>query len=394
MTAGTLRVLQVHNRYRQLGGEDAVAAAEAGLLRDSGHTVIEHHVSNPSGGVAAAATLATAPWNPASARAMRRAIRESAPDVAHVHNTWFTLSPSVFGALSGAGVPVVMSVHNHRLVCVNANLFREGRPCRDCVGRSPWPGVKHRCYHDSSVQSAAVAATISFNRARGTWVKAVDRFITPSHGLRETLVTAGLPAERIVVRPHAVADSGPRPQPPSASSTVLYVGRISEEKGLPVLLDAWAAARPRGLELVVAGDGPERPALERRGIEGVRFTGWLASESIRELMHTARVLAFPSVCYEVFPATIVEAMCAGLPVLASAHGGPAEIVGAIGNEWLAAPGDVASWAARLAQLSGDDGIDAAGARGREIYAAQYAPERGVASLLDVYRTAIDQAGRR
>jgi glycosyltransferase involved in cell wall biosynthesis len=325
---------------------------------------------------------------------VRRAVRACTPDVAHVHNTWFTLSPSVLAALSGADVPVVMTLHNHRLVCVNANLFREGRPCRDCVGRSPWPGVRHRCYRESSVQSAAAAATISINRARGTWVKAVDRFIAPSHGLRETLVTAGLPADRIVVRPHAVADSGRRAAPPSASSTVLYAGRISQEKGLAVLLDAWASARPPGLELVVAGDGPDRPALERRGVEGVRFTGWLASESIRELMHTARVLAFPSVCYEVFPATIVEAMCAGLPVLASAHGGTAEIVGPIGSEWLAAPGDVASWAARLAQLGCDADVDAAGARGREIYEAQYAPERGVASLLDVYRTAIDQAGRR
>ena len=151
METGALRVLQIHNRYREPGGEDAVAAAEADLLRGCGHAVIEHHVTNPSGGVAAAASLAAAPWNPASAREMRRAIRESAPDVAHLHNTWFTLSPSVLGALSGAGVPVVMTLHNYRLVCANALLFREGRPCRDCVGRSPWPGVRHRCYHDSIV---------------------------------------------------------------------------------------------------------------------------------------------------------------------------------------------------------------------------------------------------
>ena len=392
--SGSLRVLQVHNRYRQAGGEDAVAAAEADLLRDCGHSVIEHQVTNPSGGVAAAASLAAAPWNPASAREMRRAIRAYAPDVAHVHNTWFTLSPSVFPALSRAGVPVVMTLHNYRLVCANALLFRDGRPCRDCVGRSSWPGVRHRCYRDSIVPSAAAAATISINRARGTWVKAVDRFIAPSHGLRETLITGGLPADRIVVRPHAVADSGRRAQPPSASSTVLYAGRISDEKGLEVLLDAWARTHPPGLELVVAGDGPRRQELERRGVDGVRFAGWLPPEAVRELMHTSRALAFPSLCFEVFPATIVEAMAAGLPVIASAHGGPAEIVGSIGSDWLAAPGDVASWAAALERLVDDERLDRAGARGRELYEAQYAPERGVASLLDVYRAAIDSAGRR
>src|SRR5439155_4864981 len=130
VTPGALRVLQVHNRYRQLGGEDSVAATEASLLRDAGHAVIEHHVSNPSGGGAAAASLAAAPWNRASAREMRRAVRECEPDVAHVHNTWYTLSPSVLDALSGTGVPVVMTLHNYRLVCANAQLFRDARPCR------------------------------------------------------------------------------------------------------------------------------------------------------------------------------------------------------------------------------------------------------------------------
>ena len=394
MAAGSLRILQVHNRYRQLGGEDAVAASEADLLRRSGHEVVQHFVSNPSGGVEAAASLATAPWNPASARAMRSAARRCAPDVAHVHNTWFSLSPSVLGALRRSNVPVVMTLHNYRLVCVNALLFRDGRPCRDCVGRSPLPGIRHRCYRQSTLSSAAAAATISLNRARGTWVNAVDRFIAPSRGLRETVIAGGLPADRVVVRPHAVADVGSRSLPPSSSSTVLYAGRISDEKGLDILLEAWDRARPQRLELVVAGDGPRRREFEGREIDGVRFAGWLPPEEVRALMLTSRALAFPSVCFEVFPVSIVEAMSAGLPAIASAHGGSAEIVGQIGPEWLAAPGNVQSWVERLGDLDDDRSVDAAGARGREIYASQYAPERGVASLVDVYRAAIDEAGRR
>ena len=212
-----MRILQVHNRYRQLGGEDGVVASEADLLRHNGHEVVEHFVSNASSGAGAAAGLAVAPWNPVSARAVRRAVAEHAPDVAHVHNTWFTLSPSVLGALHRSKVPVVMTLHNYRLVCVNALVFRDGHPCTDCVGRSPWPGVRHRCYRDSAPQSAVAAATLSFNRARGTWVDAVDRYIAPSRGLRDTLIAGGLPAERFIVRPHAVADPGPRIRPPSSS---------------------------------------------------------------------------------------------------------------------------------------------------------------------------------
>jgi glycosyltransferase involved in cell wall biosynthesis len=394
MTPAALRILQVHNRYRQPGGEDAVVASEAELLRRAGHEVIDYHVSNPDGAAGAAANLALSPWNPLSARAMRDTVRARRVDVAHVHNTWFSLSPAVISTLHRANVPVVMTLHNYRLVCVNGLLFRDGKPCRDCVGRSPLPGVQHRCYHDSTVSSAAAATTIAFNRARGTWVKGVDRFIAPSHGLRDTLVESGLPADRVVVRPHMVANLGPRTDPPSSSSTVLYAGRISQEKGLDILLEAWARARPRTLELVVAGDGPLRLELESRGIDGVRFKGWLPAEEIRALMLSSRALVFPSVCFESFGATIVEAMSAGLPVLASAHGAPAEIVGQVGAEWLAAPGDVASWAERLERLGADVAIDAAGARGREIYASQYAPEQGIASLVDVYQEAIDAAGHR
>jgi glycosyltransferase involved in cell wall biosynthesis len=392
-----LRVLQVHNKYRQRGGEDGVVASEAELLRRHGHVVLEHFASNPEG-ASAAATLALAPWNPSSSRSMRNTLRDNPPDVAHVHNTWFTLTPSVLGALRQAKVPVVMTLHNYRLVCVNALVFRDGKPCQDCVGHSPLPGIRHRCYRDSTVQSAAAAATISFNRARRTWVNAVDLFIAPSRVLRDTLVAGGLPADRFVIRPHAVADAGPRTGAPSSSSTVLYVGRVSQEKGIDVLLDAWERARPRDLELVVVGDGPEREALERRGVDGVRFTGWLSKDEVRALMLAARAFVFPSVCFESFGLTIVEAMSAGLPVIASAHGSAAEIVGEIGPEWLAAPGRADDWAARLAILDDAAALDVAGKRAREIYESQYAQERGISSLLDAYQTAIDagvsESGRR
>ena len=175
---------------------------------------------------------------------------------------------------------------------------------------------------------------------------------------------------------------------------MLYAGRISEEKGLGVLLDAWARARPAALELVVAGEGPLRRELEDRAIAGVRFTGWLPLAGVRELMLTSRALVFPSVCFEVFPLTIVEAMSAGLPVLASDHGGSAEIVRQVGAEWLAGPGAVDSWVDRLGTLGDDRAIDAAGAGGRALYMDQYAPERGIASLVDVYRAAIAAAGAR
>jgi glycosyltransferase involved in cell wall biosynthesis len=169
---------------------------------------------------------------------------------------------------------------------------------------------------------------------------------------------------------------------------VLYVGRVSEEKGVDVLLDAWAAARPSSLDLVVVGDGPTRAKLESRRIPGVRFTGWLAQSDVRDRLLSSRTLMFPSMCYEVLPATIIEAMAAGLPVVGSDHGGSAEIVSGLGPGWLAEPGSREAWVDALSRVLDDDAVDRAGERARYLYDTHYSSTVGLAPLLEVYRGAI------
>ena len=259
-----LRILQIHNLYTQPGGEDAIADAEAELLRADGHDVTALRERNPEGAAAAARALAAAPWNPASYRAMRRTVREVRPDVAHVHNTWFTFTPAVLAALRAEGVPIVMTLQNYRLLCVNAFLFRDGRVCTDCVGTHPWHGVQHACYRDSRPQSAIAATTITANRALHTW-DGVGRFLAPSEFVKHVFVNAGFEAERITVKPNTVVDPGRRVAPPSSSRSVVYAGRLSPEKGVDTLLAGWAAAGAavNDLELVIVGEGPQRTDLER-----------------------------------------------------------------------------------------------------------------------------------
>jgi glycosyltransferase involved in cell wall biosynthesis len=384
-----MRVLQVHNRYRELGGEDAVAGAEASMLEAAGHEVLQHYVSNPGGAAASVTAMAGAPWNPASARAVARTAAAWCPDIAHIHNTWFKLSPSVVTALHRAGIPVVVTLHNYRLVCVNALLFRNGQPCQDCVATHPWAGVRHRCYRDSVSSSAVVATTLAVNRVRRTWLDHVDRFIAPTQMLRDVMVAGGLPPDRMVVRPHAVADPGLRQSPPSRSATVLFVGRVSAEKGIDVLLDAWGLACPRSIKLVVVGDGPRRAELERREVEGVTFSGWLPPEEVRRHLLTSRALVFPSLCYEVLPSAILEAMAAGLPVLASSHGGSAELASNLGRSWMARPGDRADLADGIARLQDDVSVDVTGAVARRLYQQRYDPGLGLHTLLAVYEAARD-----
>jgi hypothetical protein len=164
-----LKILQIHNQYREQGGEDSVVRNEGELLAAAGHEVVVHMVRNPSTAVRTGASLALSVWNPLAAREVRNLAERVRPDIAHLHNTWYSLSPSVLAALAAAAVPVVMTLHNYRLLCVNANLFRDGHVCEDCVGSHPWHGVRHRCYRGSLVASTPAAATIALHRPLGTW---------------------------------------------------------------------------------------------------------------------------------------------------------------------------------------------------------------------------------
>jgi glycosyltransferase involved in cell wall biosynthesis len=382
-----MKVLQVHTRYRQEGGEDAVVRAEADLLANAGHAVVLHQAQNPSGLAASTGLLAMSPWNPLAAKDLSRVIEHERPDVAHVHNTWYALSPSVLVALADAGVPVVMTLHNYRLLCANAQLFRNGGPCQDCVGTHPWHGVQHRCYHGSVLASAAASATIALNRRRGTWQRHVILFLTMTEFSRSRFVAGGLPEERIWIKPHSVPDPGRRPAPPSASRTIVYVGRLSAEKGLAVLIDAMAGLPDGNLELVVIGDGPERGALEHRAGPGVRFVGRLEPTQVHDQLRRARALAFPSLWYETFGMSLVEAMAAGLPVIASDLGGTREIVGEHAGLLLPA-GDIAAWRTALRQLSDPTFVDGTGSAGRQRWELRFSPSAVLPMLEEAYRWAI------
>jgi glycosyltransferase involved in cell wall biosynthesis len=390
-----MRILQLHTRYRERGGEDRVVAAEAELLRSSGHVVEQVIADNPVSPVATAVALLKAPRNPAARRAVERAVARFDPDVAHVHNTWYALSPSALDGLRAAGVPTVMTVHNYRLMCVNGMLLRDGRPCEDCVGRSPWPGVRHRCYRNSAIASTAAAATIGYNRRRSTWAHGVDLFVAPTEFVRDRLLDGGFPADQIRVKPHFVEDPGPRQVRPSQSQIVLQVGRLSADKGGHALLDAWAALGHTDLELVFVGDGPLRHELSGRRLPGVRFVGSVSPEEARTWMLRARVLVAASAWYETFGLVVAEAMAAGLPVIVPGGGALAEVAagGAAvepDNVDIArAGGD--RLVASLLRAQNPEVVDVAGACGRARFVAHYTSAAGLAQLVDTYQSVIRSA---
>ncbi len=386
-----MRILQVHTSYRQAGGEDAVVRDEAALLRAAGHDVVTYHVENPQAPLPTAAALAGSVWNPVAAGALGSAARHARADVAHVHNTWYALSPAVFRALRRAGVPVVATLHNYRLLCTNGLLYRDGRPCQDCVGTHAWRGVAHRCYRGSAPQSALVAGMLSVSRALGVWERDVDLFLALTDFARQRFVEGGLPAAKLAVKPNTVPDPGGRLTAPADSRTVLYVGRLTEEKGIETLVRAWSAAQLDGLELAVVGDGPLRPALERHSPPGVRIVGPKDPAEVARLMRGARALAFPSRWYETFGLVAVEAMAAGLPVLASDLGSGRELLGH-DPTWLVPAGDVDAWAGALRSLEDRDALDRAGSAGRQRWERDFSPTAGLRALEGAYARAIAQHG--
>ncbi len=388
-----MRVLQVHNLYLQHGGEDRLVEIEADALRADGHTVVGARTSNPSSRLDQMRLLPLAPWGPGGARTIGRLLSDHRPDIAHVHNTWYRWTPSVFSALGRADVPVVMTVHNYRLVCANGVLWRDGAPCTDCVGSHPWSAVAHRCYRGSAAESLVAATTIALNRSLGTWTRNVDRFIVTSDFAGAVLERSGIPGDRIRVVPPLIPDPGPRLNAPSESDEVVYIGRIAEGKGLDLLLDAWQQAGS-DLELTVIGTGPMLSTFDERRIRGVRFIGWLDHAAVMETLRSARALVFPSLYYETLGLSLVEALAAGVPVVANDLGPRREVTGDAGAAQLTKPGSLDEWVEAIRGLSDDGHVDAAGAEARRRYETTYAVPSALARLEGVYEEVVTGGPQR
>jgi glycosyltransferase involved in cell wall biosynthesis len=296
------------------------------------------------------------------------------------------ISPAGYAAAHDLGIPVVQTLHNFRLLCPNALFLRQGRQCEDCLGRSlAWPGIVHACYRGSRPATTVVAAMLGWHRLRSTWREGVDTYITVSQFARAKFIAGGLPADRLVVKPNFLTtDPGVGAHD---GRFALYVGRLSEEKGIHTLLRVWDESNP-GLPLRVVGGGP----LERLLSEappGVEWLGWQPRERVLAMMQRATMLVFPTECYEGFPMVILEAMATGLPIVATSLGSLPEILEHRRTGLLIAPRDPQSWAVTLrSAVDYPDELAAMGQAGRRSFELSYTPEAGYSRLMEVYRRTI------
>jgi glycosyltransferase involved in cell wall biosynthesis len=389
-----MKILLAHNLYQQRGGEETVFEQEKNLLERGGHQVQTYCRSNDEAGqYSGFAKLGLARqtiWSDRTFDEVSALLRRDRPDVVHVHNTFVMISPSIYWACDQAGIPVVQTLHNYRLFCPNGYFLRDGGICEDCVQYSLWHSVQHACYRQSRLQSAAVAATLAWHRRKGTWRDRITTYIALTEFARAKFISAGLPAEKVVVKPNFVdPDPGVRS---GNGEFACFVGRIVPEKGIATLLRAWELV-PRDIPLVVCGDGPmleqAKATAQQRGLANVQFAGRLTRAATLQTLKRARFLVFPSEWYESFPMTILEAYACGVPVIASAVGALLEIVedGKTGKVFKL--GDAAELAATVEWAWRDpEVVSAMGAEARRTYESKYTGEANYVRLMQIYQDAI------
>jgi glycosyltransferase involved in cell wall biosynthesis len=389
-----MKIVLVHNEYQQRGGEDVVFEREKRILERGGHEVVTYWRSNHEieelTTIGRAGLLVRTVWASDTHREFGELLEREKPDVAHVHNTLAMISPSVYSACREHGVPVVQTLHNFRLLCPGAQLLRDGKICEDCAEHSLWRSVWHGCYRESRAASASVALMLAWHRRQGTWDEMVDCYIALTEFARDKFIASGFDADKIVVKPNFV-DPDPGVNE-SAGEYALYAGRLSKEKGLNTLLDAWKRL-PKNCALQIAGDGPLRRDLEeeaeRCGLSAVQFRGQLSQADTFALMKNARFLISPSECYETFGMTLAESFACGTPVICSKLGSMEEIVddGRTGLHF--APGDAADLAQKIEWAFGHPSeIAAMGQAARREYESRYTSEKAYAQLMDIYEQTV------
>jgi glycosyltransferase involved in cell wall biosynthesis len=383
-----MKILLLHNRYKYRGGEDVCVEAQKKLLESRGDSVLLLEANNDEivGAAGSARTAFSAVYSQRWKARVISEIKDFRPDIGHVHNTFPVMSPSVIYACKDMGVPVVQTLHNYRLACPNALFYRDGKVCEECLPKPfAWNAILHRCYRGSVLASTAAAATLAIHKISGTYTEQVDAFVVLTEFARRKFIEAKLPASKLNVIPNWVD-----PDPGAgtgAGGFFLFVGRLSEEKGVRTLLRAWKQAGTTA-QLKIAGTGPLELLVtdEASRNPSIEYLGQQSAASVSQLMQQAAAVVIPSECYEGFPRAAIEAFAAGTPIIASR-------IGSLGNvtDGITGIGFTPADARELAEAVSDfnaNPLQAATMRStaRLAYETKYTADVAYESLTSLYRS--------
>lgn len=387
-----MNILVIHNAYQQRGGEDVMVEAEVAMLERAGHRVRLELISNHGirSPLDKLETFLNAPFDHRRTEWIAGLLKSGDVELVHVHNFFPLVTPAVHAAAASHGVAVVQTLHNYRTICAGALLLRDGVPCEKCIEGSPLWGVVHRCYRGSFVGSVAVTRMQRRVVQGRPWHSHVHRLIALTKFGRGKFIEGGLDPHRLVVKPNFLPGVSERPSTARRWGGALYVGRLSHEKGVHTLIEAWRDMP--NVPLTIVGDGPERARMADGAPPWVRFLGQVSPVEVRKLMREAIALIVPSVCYEGFPAVVIEAYAAGLPVVGSRLGSLAEVVedNVTGLHFM--PGSAEDLRSQTRCLFADTALaESLGAQARLRYEQRYTEAANLALLEAIYHEAMQEA---
>jgi glycosyltransferase involved in cell wall biosynthesis len=382
-----MKILQIHNTYKQKGGEDVVFNAEGRLLLEHGHDVKTLVFSNKNITTFYDKLMAgiRSLFSFKSARLLRESIASFKPDIIHVHNFFPLASPSIFYVAAKHKIPIVLTLHNYRLLCPSAYLFFDNKIYEKSLDKVfPLDAVLNGVYRSSKIQTFSVAIMTAIHNIIGTWKNKITKYIALTEFSKNLFVnsTLKIPAHKIVVKPNFVPDYGKGY--PVRESHFLFIGRLSSEKGINTLIEA---SNLYPFKIVIIGDGPMRLMVEQAITtnKNISYLGLKNKDEVISELYKCKALVFPSQWYEGMPMTILEAFCTGTPVIAPDLGSMSEMIHHRQNGLLFKSGDIYDFVDRIIlmdthpYLSGYLGFNA-----RETYESKYTPEINYDLLIDIY----------
>lgn len=388
-----MKILQIHNYYQYSGGEDVVLKNEHKLLTSNNHTVIQYLKNNSEiteySFFQKGKHLLQSSFSRIVYNEVINLLKKEKPDICHVHNTLALITPSVYYACRDCDVPVIQTLHNYRLLCTNALLFRNDKICEECINSNLYHSIKYGCYRNSRIQSFVLAHIIEQHKKRGTWENLIDAYIVLSQFAKNKFIEGGLPEKKFFIKPNFIkSDPGVNHK---SYNYLLFVGRIDIAKGIEILIKAYDQLKNKP-SLLIAGDGPLKSKVT--SIKDISYIGFLGHDQLINKLKDCYILVFPSMWYEGMPMAIVEAFACGKPVIASRLGTMAEMIEDGKTGLLFNPGDAVDLTLKIQwAIDHPEGIKEMGLNARKQYEEKYTAEKNYELLMNIYEHAIENRRR-